>query len=179
MNVLTELNDASDLWPVVEMVCGALAPLEFSHARASYQHVLELPFSFQEAVARGHAHLYRELSTAEVVLGDWALLSDVHSLGPPASNGMIEFGIVKADEVPQRLRRLVGRGPGMMHIGQRDWEAETFKDVSLYADSDLTCPAQPGRKEAFLEDAAQFWTTSRGQMTRLVEGLGSKLVGES
>jgi len=178
MNVLAELKDASDLWPVVAKVCDALTPLEFSHARVSYQHVLELPFAFDEAVARGHAHLYRDLSTPEIILGDWALLSDIHAPGPPVSSGMTEFGIVKREEVPHRLVRLIGRGPGMMHIGERVWDPETFKDVSLYADSDLTCPAQPGREEAFLDDAAQFWTTSRGQMTRLVEGLGTKLVGE-
>lgn len=178
LNVLTEREDVSDLWPVVEEVCAALAPLQLSHARVSYQHMLELPFTLDEAIARGQGRLFHGLSTSEIVLGDWALLSDIYAAGPPASQGMIEFGIVNREEAPRRLQRMVGRGPGMLHIGEREWEPEAFKDVSLYADSDLTCPATEGQGGSFLEEAEQFWTTSRGQMTRLVEGLRTKLVGE-
>ena len=178
-NVLATLDDASDFWARIETVCGVLAPLQFSHARVSYQHVLDLPFSFERAVALGHERLYKGLSTPEVTLDDWALLTNLKVAGPPPSEGLVEFGIVRSGEVPQRLGRLVGRGPGMLHLGQREWQASEFKDVSVYADSDLTCRAQTGQEEAFLEEAAQFWAASRAQMNRLVEGLRRKLVGES
>jgi hypothetical protein len=178
VNALAKLDDGSDLWPRIETVCGKLAPLQFSHARVSYQHLVDLPFSFERAVALGQERLYQGLSTPEVTLDDWALLTNLQVAGPPQSEGLVEFGIVRSVEVPQRLGRLVGRGPGMLHLGQRDWQASEFKDVSLYADSDLTCRAQTGQEEAFLEDAAKFWTASRAQMTRLVDGLRRKLLGE-
>jgi len=176
VNILAELDDQSDLWSRVAAMCDVLAPLHFSHARASYQHVLELPFAFEDAVARGQAHLFRDLSTPDIALDDFALLTDLKAPGPPPAEGAIEFGIVRSDEVPQRLGRLVGRGPGMLHMGQRERLPGEFKDVSLYADSDLTCLAAEGREETFLEDAARFWATSRGEMSRLVDGFRSKMV---
>ena len=176
LNILGEGDDTSEVWANVRAVCEVMAPLHFSHARVSYQHVAPLPMPFEEAVSRGHARLYRDLRTTEVALDDWALLSNLSLAGPPAAIGQIEFGIVQPHELQGRLMRQVGRGPGMLHLGQRDWPLEGFKDVSLYADSDLTSHADPERPEAFLEDAARFWEASRTEMSRLVEGFRRKLV---
>jgi hypothetical protein len=177
VSVLGETDDTSTAWGAIAGAVAVISPLHYTHARASYQHVLELPFDdFAEAVDRGHARLYRDLSTQEVTLGDWALLSDVTAAGPPSSRGQIEFGIVRNDEVPFRLNRLGGRGPGMQHLAQRPWDESSFKKVSLFADSDLRCDAEPGREVEFLEDASAFWTASRSQMTRLVTELRRKMI---
>ena len=178
VSMLAEDDDPDDAWADIEVVYEQLQPLQFSHARVSYQHVVELPLTFEEAIARGHDRLYRGLSTSEVTLTDWALLSDIVTVGPPAARGQVEFGIVRKHEVPARLSRLTGRSPGMLHLGQREWDLTAFKDVSLFADSDLTSPAEAGREAAFLGDASSFWNTSREQMTRLVAELRDKLVGD-
>jgi hypothetical protein len=175
-DILDPAHDRDASWAIVEDVCTALGPLTFSHARVSYQHLVALPLSFEEAVARGRRRLMRDLSTDEVTLDDWALLSTVNIAGPHTAAGMIEFGTVRRDEIQVRLARAVGRGPGMLHIGERDWPLQDFGDVSLYADTDLASVAAPGREQAFLDDAAEFWDQSRDQMTRLIDGWCSELV---
>jgi hypothetical protein len=179
LNVLTDDVDVDASWDVICVVIEQIAPLRYTHARASYQHLEPLAVGFADAVTRSYERLYRgSLGTDEVTVGDWALLADVHASGPPASLGKIELGIVLKGEVPLRLKQMGGRAPGMQHLGQREWEPSEFKPVSLFADSDLTCPAGDGREEAFLDDAGAFWTASRSQMSRLVRQLGTRLADE-
>ena len=177
LNVLTEAESTIDELETIKAIVKEIEPSHYSHARASYQHVFELPFNeFDKAMTRGHDRLYRELSTDEVALGDWALLTDIAAAGPPPSRGQIEFGIVRDGEVPFRLNRLGGRGPGMQHLGQREWEPDAFKKVSLFAESDLRCDAESGREAEFLGDALAFWNASRTQMTRLITELRRKMI---
>jgi hypothetical protein len=170
LDILEAVKDPGEVWSFVERICTELDLRAFSHARVSYQHLAGLPYKFEEAVARGQRRLVANLSTAEVTFDDWALLSDISLAGPPASKGTMEFGTVQRHEIQPRLSRMVGRGPGMLHIGQREWPLDGFKDVSLYADTDLTFIASPGREQVFLEDAAEFWSRSRAQITRLIDG---------
>jgi hypothetical protein len=71
---------------------------------------------------------------------------------------------------------MIGRHPGIEHIGRREWQASDFKDVSLFADSDLTCVASEDHREAFLEDAMTFWSASSQQIGRLMDTLRSRMV---
>lgn len=178
VDVLDETSEMSETWAVIEEALAPFGGLHYTHARVSYQHVLELPLSFADAIALGYQHLFHDLGTDDVTLGDWALLTDVFVAGPPASAGMIEFGVVRPHEMPDRLGRLIGRPPGMPHIGQRPWEEVFFKDVSLFADSDLASPAEIGNETAFLDQACSFWNASRDQMTRLVDELRRKLMSD-
>lgn len=175
LNVLTDTDDTSEGQDIIKAVIGQIAPLQFSRARVSYHHVQELPLSFDEAVARGRKRLYGGVGTEDVVPSDWALLLDLDVVGPPSSKGQVELGVVRSSELPLRLSRLAGRAPGMQHLEQREWKPTEFKDVSLFADSDLVCPAESGREEDFLDDACAFWSASRTQVGRLVEELSSKL----
>ena len=179
LNLLTETMDTNQAWTIVESLIGEIGPLRYTHARASYQHLAELPFDFEEAQTRADDRLYQRLSTDEIALTDWALLADLSAKGPPASKGQIELGIVRRGEVVDRLTRGAGRrAPGMEHLGSRNWQPDEFKAVSLFADSDLICLASAGREEVFLDDARAFWASSRDQMGRLIEALGSRLTEE-
>lgn len=177
LNVLTDDVDVDASWDVLCSMVEQIEPLQYTHARASYQHLAELPIRFSEAVTRSYERLYQgSLGTDEVTVGDWALLADLQAAGPPRSEGKIELGIVQPQEVPLRLRQMGGRATGMQHLGQRDWQPSEFKPVSLFADSDLTRHVQKGRERTFLDEAGTFWDTSRRQMGRLVDELRSKLV---
>jgi hypothetical protein len=161
----------------IRTAVAALAPLRFSHVRTSYQHVVGLPFQdVEQAIDSGQEKLFRDLSTDDVRMGDWALLADFAIPGPPESAGQVEFGIVRADEVPFRLNRLGGRGPGMQHFAQLEWDPAAFKEVSLFADSNVRTDAPDGRETEFLDEALGFWSSSRSQMTRLVEDLRLKMI---
>jgi hypothetical protein len=176
LNVLTDSDDESEAWRLVELVVSKIAPLRYSHARASYQHVVELPLSFERAIERSYEELFRPLNTSEVAVTDWAVLADLRTSGPHPAVGKVEYGIVRQGEVPHRLQKQGGRDPGMEHLGSREWDRAEFKDVSLFADSDLQCDAADDREELFLDDARMFWDSSREQMGRLVDEWRSKLV---
>jgi hypothetical protein len=175
---LTETDDTSTAWTLVQDIVGKIKPRQFSHARTSYQHVIGLPLSFDEALARSREQLYSAWGTEEVTLTDWALLADLEAAGPPPSKGQVEFGITRSDELPARLNRVSRRGPGMMQTSHREWKPEEFKDVSLYADSDFNCPATEGDLDAFLERAEAFWDSSRSQIGRFLAELGTKLASD-
>jgi hypothetical protein len=178
LDVLTDKVDVEASWLTIETVIEKLGTLHFSHARVSYQHVVELGVSFEDALTVARNRLYPDVGTDAVVISDWALLADLELAGPPPAEGQIEFGIARAWEIPFRLRRAAGRGPGMAHIGEREWVADEFKEPALFADSDLKCKATVGREESFLDDARQFWASSRGEMSRLVAGFRSKFVDD-
>jgi hypothetical protein len=179
LDVLTETPDALDGWSFVDEVVKLIGPLHFTRARVSYQHVLALPFPFEEAVGLAKQRLYRGLGTPEVEVGDWALLADLNASGPPASVGQSEIGVIHRREVDMRLKRSGGRGPGMQHLFNRAWDSDAFKEASLFADSDLVLNADEDSSDTFLDHALTFWGASCTQTTRLVEDFRSKLVGES
>ncbi len=176
LNILTESNDEEEDWRLVETVISKLAPLRYSHARVSYQHVADLPLPFEQALARSYKELLRPLDTPEVAVTDWAVLADLRTSGPHQATGRVEYGIVGKEEVPLRLAKLGGRDPGMGHLGSRDWDMAEFKDVSLFADSDLRRDAAEDQQELFLGDAHTFWGASREQIGRLVDEWHSRLV---
>lgn len=178
LDVLSDTVDTQASWQTIQDAIELIAPLQYSHARVSYQHVAPLSATFEEAVSLSYEHLYRNLSTDEVAVGDWALLADIATPASPAATGKVELGIVRRDELPLRLNRLGGRSPGMQHIGQRDWQPGEFKAISLFADSDLVCQAPAGQEEAFLEEACAFWDASRSRMSKLVEDWSSKLAAK-
>ncbi|MGA9313277.1 MAG: hypothetical protein WBV77_01480 [Solirubrobacteraceae bacterium] len=172
---MTESKDEEADWRLVETVISKLAPLRYSHTRVSYQHVAELPLSFEQAVAKSYEELLRPLDTSEVAVTDWAVLADLRTSGLQPATGKVEWGIVSKEEVPLRLAKLGGRDPGMEHLGSREWDTAEFKDVSLFADSDLRHDAADDQ-EPFLGDARTFWGTSREQIGRLVDEWRSRLV---
>lgn len=177
LDVLTETADALESWSFIDEVVKLIGPLRFTHARISYQHVLALPFPFEEAVGLARERLYRGLGTPEVEVGDWALLADLSASGPPASAGQAEIGVIHRREVDMRLKRSGGRGPGMQHLSNRTWDSDDFKEASLFADSNLVLQAEGELGDAFLQDAHAFWGASCKQMTRLMEDFRSKLIG--
>jgi hypothetical protein len=177
LNILTESGDEEASWGLVETVISKIAPLRYSQVRVSYQHVVELPLSMEQAIARSYEGLFRPLDTPEVAVTDWAVLADLRISGVQPAKGKVEFGIVSQKEVSLRLKKLGGRDPGMEHLGSRDWEASEFKEVSLFADSDLQCIAPDEGEQLSLEDARAFWGASREQMGRLADEWHGKLTG--
>lgn len=177
LDLLSPTDKIEEAWSVVRLAVEAIEPTRFIRARASYQHIVELPLEFDEAIARGHVRLYRSLGTQEVRFGDWAFLGDIEAAGPPVSKGSMEFGIVRRHEVPSRLERQAGRGPGLSRSRSTSWTSETFKDVSLFADTNLIFAVDGDQKEAFMDEAYAFWEASRTQVCRLVMDIHSRLVG--
>lgn len=178
LNALTSEVDTEETWSIIEAIVGRLGSLQFTRARVSYQYAQPLPMSFDAALEAARNRLYPDIGSADVVVQDWALLADLALAGPSPATGQIELGIAHAWEIPMRLKRTGGRGPGMAHVGEREWVPAEFKEPLVFADSDFVCRATMGQEESFLAQAKQFWIASQIEMSRLVDGFREKLVSE-
>lgn len=166
--------DVDRAWEAVEIGLSAVEPRQPRTVVATFQHLTGLDMGFEEAVARAYGSVFGTLGTDSIKLGDWAVLVDVSMNG--GASGQIEFGIVRADEVPDRLSRAAGR------IGSRQAEPrdvpgpEAFEDVSMFADFWLSDSLVPG--EGFGSEAQRFWHTARSEAGKLVTTLGKTLIGD-
>jgi hypothetical protein len=176
LEMLAATDDPDAIWGIIGLVVEGIAPTVYARVRISYQHLVDLPMTFEEAVESSYRSLYGPLGTKEVAVDDWAFLATISVQGPPQSTGTVEFGIVRDHEIPNRLNRVFGRQPGMERLGRRQWTADEFKPVCLFADSDLVCDAVEGREESFLQDARLCWSSSHEHMDSLVRAWSDKLI---
>jgi hypothetical protein len=136
LQMLAPSVDEEKAWDTVALVLACIQPSHPHLVVASFQHLVPLPLDFDEAVSRGQERILQPYTPpGDITLGDWAVLSDIHVDGDPERFGTVEFGIVRAHEVPRRLSRFAGRVGGRRRVGPEHWDATHFEDVSLFADS--------------------------------------------
>jgi hypothetical protein len=170
--------DATKAWEAVRRTVGRLSVTRFSDASVGLQHVLELPgVTFEDVVASAYERLFTPLGTDDVRFDDWAFNADVVVTGPPESRGVTEFGIIRRDEAPRRLARQVGRQVQHARPVPVRWSEDDFKDVSLFADTNLILTSvEASQGETALERVQRFWETSREHVGALTLELASELV---
>ena len=135
---------------------------------AKFQHIVGIDLDFTEAVNRGHGRVLGDLPS-KLNFGDWAVLTDV-TLDEPAASGLVEFGIIRADEAPARLARLAGRaGEGRRESLPR-WDSAEFPDVAVFCDGTLNGTIE-GEAATLASSAAAFWDAARSAQGDLAEGL--------
>ncbi len=166
--------DVDRAWEAVETSISTVGPSQPRTIMVSFQHLTTLDMSFAEAVRRAYGGIFGRLGTESIRLDDWALLVDVWM--HEESFGQMEFGVVRADEVPGRLSRSSGR------IGTRQPEArdlpkpDELEPVSLFSDFWVSRNLAPG--DEFGSEAHRFWHTARIEAGKLVTTLERMLVGD-
>jgi hypothetical protein len=159
----------------LEALCIALGEVRPTTPRsisATFQYIAPIELEFMEVVARGYGRVLRDLP-GTLKHGDWAILTDV-SLGSPPASGIVEFGIIKAEEAPGRLARRAGRAGGKSQSPQR-WVADQFPDVAVFCDGTISGVLE-GAPDTLPAPAAEFWDAARDAHGSLVEGLRTTLM---
>ncbi|MEJ7657456.1 MAG: hypothetical protein WKF33_10555 [Thermoleophilaceae bacterium] len=168
-------SDVDRALAAVEISLSAVIPTQPRRFLASFQHLTPLTMQFEDAVSRAYGGVLGRLGTEGIEVDDWALLADISSKeGLP---GQIEFGIVRAEEVPLRLSRSAGR---VQHeaAAPEDWpEPAEFADVSLFSDLAIR-RTDVGSIETLRDEVQSFWQTARSEADRLVSTLEKALVGD-
>jgi len=165
-------SDADRVFGAVEIGLAAVAPSQPRTFSAGFQHVAPLNMKFEDAV-RG---AFGRLGTAGgIEVDDGALLADI-SLNDGLS-AQIEYGIVRAAEIPARLSRTVGR---IQHESAAPYdlpEPDEFAEVSLFSDL-MVRRDDVGPVETLRDEVQSFWQTARTEADKLVSTLEKALVGD-
>ena len=123
-------------WEAITIAIAQVRPAEARRVLCAFQHIAELPSSFDEAVRAGaKGVLQSRVSSAEA--SDWAVLLDVQVAGEPSLQGQVEYGIVRARELADRLARRVGRMRESPVLDRQLWTNVQFPQVALFADTRL------------------------------------------
>jgi hypothetical protein len=162
----------------VEISLSTLSPSQPRQRSASFQFLTPVDMEFEAAVRQAYGGALGSLRTGSIDVSDWAFLVDLTDDG---TTGQIEFGIVRAEEVPLRLSLTVGRI-------DREFDRESqpppyaggpeeFAPVSLFADLWL---AREGGGDAVTlrEEVPGFWQTARDEAGNLVSTLETALFGD-
>ena len=163
-------------WAAFEHAVGVIEPRVPRNMVVSFQFLVPLDLSLNEAIGRGNQRIITPLESGKIETGDWAILLDL-TLPTEEAAGQTEFGIVEPEEVPERFARTAGRVSFMdpPQVSAALWEDEAFPSVSLFAD--ISFYRSVGEKDAdTLVAVRSFWDTARGEAASLVAGLKSKLV---
>ncbi len=161
----------------LEALCIAMTGVRPTTPRtisASFQYIAPIALEFTDVVARGYGRVLGDLP-GDLRHGDWAVLTDI-ALESPSASGIVEFGIIKAEEAPERLARRAGRTGGRSQPQQR-WMADQFPDVGVFCDGTVSGALEDG-SEKIPEVAANFWNAARDAHGSLVEGLCTMLMSD-
>jgi hypothetical protein len=170
-------SDIDQAWDCVALVLDLLEP-QIESVMAWSQYVEEVDLPFEEAIARGQERLASVVEVPGASVTDWAVLLDLQLSEPWPSAGQVEYGIVRAHEVPRRLARAVGRVQLEQPRPQPQLRTspEDFADISLFVDGWVT--GEPSEAEQLsLALARQFWEAAQSELGNVVERLKATLVG--
>jgi hypothetical protein len=145
MRILQKGGDIRRIERAARSVVTAIAPPRVAKLSVSLQYVAPLSQDYDEArVESSQAFLGLgepsdlRLSDSALRIWDWAVLLEGENDRDEASFQM-EFGIVDAEELPERLAREVGQIElEGSHPDADHWENEKLPEVALFADCEWT-----------------------------------------
>jgi hypothetical protein len=164
-------SQEADPGPALESLRIALEEVEPVYPRmisASFQYIIKLDLSFDQAVERGRERVLSPLP-GTLQHQDWAILSDV-ALPELDASGTVEFGIIRRHEAPNRLARIAGRAGAQQRQALPRWEDEEFPEVAVFCDGALHGSLE-GASDPLASFASQFWDAARSAQGSLAEGL--------
>jgi hypothetical protein len=175
-----EESHTADAWDTLTRAIAAMEPQSIIEMSAAYQHLAPLTMTFEEALAQSYKTFLTQPG-GELVLGDWAMLVDVDKVGDVPANGQIEFGIVRAREVPDRLSHRAGRLGEETAASEQSWEGRTFAETSLFAESALRIGSEASagvlaREGSIVHSARKFSTDAQLAVNDFVDRVQQALL---
>jgi hypothetical protein len=176
LQLFTPDADSGRAVHAIELALRAVAPENPRMVSASFQHITDLaPLDFEEAVRRGYGGVLGNLTAGGLRFGDWAVLADI-TLDQPPATGVVEFGIIRAEEAPRRLARDAGRAHGDRGSAQR-WAAHEFPAVAVFSDATVRGPLES--RDALVASATEFWCKARTEAGSLSARLSEILLTDN
>jgi len=162
----------------VEISLSTVSPSQPRHRSASFQFLAPVELEFEDAVRHAYGGALGSLRTGNIDVSDWAFLVDLSA--EDGTTGQIEFGMVRAEEVPGRLSAAIGRIARESESAPPPYagEPEEFAPVSLFADLWISRPEGAGDAGTLLEEVPSFWQTVRDEAGSLVSTLENALFGD-
>lgn len=159
-------SDPERAWVAVEMALSSLQPTQPRLLGATFQHVAPLDVPFDVAIGHSFGRILGAFGAAGIKFVDWALLVDMEKSEEWSGSGQIEFGIVRAKEVPDRLARRAGRTGDARDVADA-WTVDRFAEVSIFSDCTLGALADPS--EDLASQAGRFWARARKETGTVVQ----------
>ncbi len=172
LHLLTPNADEGQASAAVQRVLDELHPRPPHRFSSVAAHVLPLELDFESAVAIALRRLFRLPTASSLRFTDWSMLADLGT-DEPSTSGQIEFGIVRAGEISERVSRHVGRTAEMDPYPRTPaelWDALPLPDVALFADSTFWRMADDSGSD-LMAALLSFWEHSRAQAGKLVSEL--------
>lgn len=178
LQLLATNADPERAMQALEIALDAVNPANTWHISSSFQYLVDLQLSFEEAVKSAYGRLLGNLNSSGDPFGDWAVLVDLH-LGSFPSTGQIEFGLIRDTEAPARLSRTAGRmGNASGRNDAELWHNTKFPAVALFADGRAEDHLKEPLDKGLVATVTDFWSASRREVGTLVERLHSILLDE-
>jgi hypothetical protein len=176
LHLLSPQADPESAWAALVLAFDMIAPTRPRHMSVAFQYVADLPLAFDDAVMRGYGSVLGRFAPKTIKVSDWAVLFDFSMDQPAGVSAMAEFGVLRADEVPVRLARSLGRLRFVdpPSTSPELWEDAHFEPVSIFMDVALHADIDPSVHA--LDALKGFWETSRIETGSLFADLKLKLV---
>jgi len=167
-------GDFEESWKVASAVLGRIKPSEPLGVTVRFQHVETVEMEFREAIEASSRALLIPSYVGVARLKDWAMLMDVEVV--EGVDTTLEFGIVRAAELPARLARMLGRISHEHRAAQSTWLGIEFPDVALFIDSAWVSKESSGEITDDLAGATLgLWAAARTEADMLAEAMSSAI----
>lgn len=182
MHLLAPAADPEIGWDALEHALGQVRPKRPHSMACAFQYIVGVDYTFEEAIDRAYRSvLLTSLKTPGLTIGDWAIMADLKLDELPDVVGQTEFGIIRRNEIPDRLGRSVSRisYADPPTVDANVWDSEDAPDVGIFADTTflLRLPTTKSETSGAFDDVREFAQICRERGTTLVEALKSQLDG--
>jgi hypothetical protein len=166
LHLVTPEADSDRALEAIRSTLEEVNPKQPRDLSASFQYIVPLEEDFDAAVEAAFGRILVESRIGGIGFDDWAVLVNF-SVEDRSTDGILEFGIIKDTEAPDRLSRRAGS------VGEVDarrqvvgrWTQQTFPEVAVFVDATVVSPLEEiDDAEKLLEHIQTFWDASRSEL---------------
>jgi hypothetical protein len=164
--------DRDRLFEAIGMILRTVEPMAIRATSYSSQHLAALSDSYEEGKSR-FIESFFDGRSSNIGLDDMAVLVDGQDPEHETSY-QVEFGVVSADEIPDRLNRHAGRMEAQESLSPYDWSTSGFPAVALFVDSSWELNERANGSDGSVL-MKRLLEEAEGRADRLANGLWNSL----
>jgi hypothetical protein len=170
IRMLSSGADLERMESAASSVFSALEPDSVAEVSVSLQYLTPLDGEFQSLTGDSANRLLGLTDEGGMGGWDWAVLLNGEGTDPD-SIFQVEFGVVQAEEIPERLARVHGQIEGLdTSIPSSHWEGQEFPPVAMFAEWQWA--TEPSDEAAPLDTFLACWARAREDAASLLKTVG-------